>query len=222
MKCRLPPRVDVEEAPYAPGNDLLYVTELEDAHDSFKLLKSVDNLEFFYTETLSIFNSDETSGQCKKTCLDDTCSAQMIAVIITCHVEEDLSSVRKSKSRTQRYSASGWCWMNLRLCKAFEREKISIVFSSLPDMRNASSVGSLSHATLPICVRSKKQRDTQGTKRAKCAHVGDTNNAPPDANRESGVIQTSNALVSYSCLHFAFLHAHHARTWSQMLFVSPT
>ena len=53
------PRVDVDEAPYAPGNDLLYVTELEDAHDSIKLLKSDDNLEFFYTETLSTFNSDE-------------------------------------------------------------------------------------------------------------------------------------------------------------------
>ena len=32
------PRVDVDEAPYAPGTDLLYVTELEDAHDSIKLL----------------------------------------------------------------------------------------------------------------------------------------------------------------------------------------
>ena len=60
------PRVDVDEAPYAPGNDLLDVTELEDAHDSIKLLKSDDNLEFFHTETLSIFNSDEISGQCKK------------------------------------------------------------------------------------------------------------------------------------------------------------
>ena len=48
------PRVDVDEAPYAPGTDLLYVTELEDAHDSIKLLKSDDNLEFFYTETLPI------------------------------------------------------------------------------------------------------------------------------------------------------------------------
>ena len=87
------PRVDVDQAPYAPGNDL---TELEDAHDSIKLLKSDDNLEFFYTETLSIFNSDETSGQCKKTCLDDAYSAQMIAGIITCQFEVDLSSVRKS------------------------------------------------------------------------------------------------------------------------------
>ena len=43
--------------------------------------------------------------------------------------------------------------MNLRLCKAFEREKISSVFSSFPDLPNASSVGSLNHATLPICVR---------------------------------------------------------------------
>ena len=145
--------MDVDEAPYAPGNDLLYVTELEDAHDSIKLLKSDDNLEFFHTETLSIFNSDETSGQCKKTCLDDTYSAQLITGIITCQFEDDPSSVRKSKSRTQWCSASGWSWMNLRQCKAFEREKISSVFSSFPDLPNASSVGSLNHATLPICVR---------------------------------------------------------------------
>ena len=39
--------MDVNEAPYAPGTDLLYVTELEDAHDSIKLLKSDDDLEFF-------------------------------------------------------------------------------------------------------------------------------------------------------------------------------
>ena len=117
------PRVDVDEAPYAPGTDLLYVTELEDAHDSIKLLKSDDNLEFFYTETLSLSDSDETSGQCKKTCLDDTYLAQPIAGIITCQFEVDLSSVRKSKSRTQQYSASGWSWMNLRRCEAFQREK---------------------------------------------------------------------------------------------------
>ena len=44
------------------------------------------------------------------------------------------------------------------------------------------------------CVQACKQtqRDTQGTKRAKCAHAGDTNNTPPHAIRESGVIQTSN------------------------------
>ena len=88
------PRVDVDETPYAPGTDLLYVTELEDAHDSIKLLKSDDNLEFFYTETLSIFDSDETSEQCKKTCLDDTYSAQLIAGIITCQFEVDFFGVR--------------------------------------------------------------------------------------------------------------------------------
>ena len=65
----------------------------------------------------------------RKTCLDDTYSAQLIARIITCQFEDDLSSVRKWKSRTQRYSASGWSWMNLWLCKAFEQEKISSVFS---------------------------------------------------------------------------------------------
>ena len=60
------PRVDVDEAPYAsnaPGTDLLCVTELEDAHDSIELLKPDDNLEFFYTETLPMPNSDETFGQ---------------------------------------------------------------------------------------------------------------------------------------------------------------
>ena len=57
------PRVDVDEAPHARGTDLLCVTELEDAHDSIKLQKSDDNLEFFYTETLPTHNSDETSGQ---------------------------------------------------------------------------------------------------------------------------------------------------------------
>ena len=44
------------------------------------------------------------------------------------------------------------------------------------------------------CVQACKQtqRDTQGRKRTKCGHVGDTNNTPPHANRESDVIQTSN------------------------------
>ena len=53
-KMRASPRVDVDEAPYAPGNDLLYVTELEDAHDSIKLLKSDDNLEFFHRKSVDI------------------------------------------------------------------------------------------------------------------------------------------------------------------------
>ena len=39
-KKQTSPRMDVDEAQYAPGNDLLYVTELEDAHDPIK-----DNLE---------------------------------------------------------------------------------------------------------------------------------------------------------------------------------
>ena len=49
-KMQASPRVDVDEAPYAsnaPGTDLLHVTDLEDAHDSIKLLKSDVNLEFF-------------------------------------------------------------------------------------------------------------------------------------------------------------------------------
>ena len=46
-KKQASPQVDVDEAPYAPGNDLLCVAELEDAHDPIKLLKSDDNLEFW-------------------------------------------------------------------------------------------------------------------------------------------------------------------------------
>ena len=87
------PRVDVDEAPYAsktPGTDLLYVTELEDAHDSIELLNFDDNPGFFCTETLSISDSDEISGQCKKTFLDDTYSAQLIAGIIMCQFEVDI------------------------------------------------------------------------------------------------------------------------------------
>ena len=41
-------------------------------------------------------------------------------------------------------------------------------------------------------VQANTERDTQETKRAKCAHVGNKNNTPPHANRASGVIQTSN------------------------------
>ena len=104
------PRVDVDEAPYAPGTDLLHVTELEDAHDSIELLKSDDNLEFFYTETLPISDSDETSGQCKKTCLDDTYSAQLIASIITCQFEVDLlrcENRNRALSSTARAAGAG-------------------------------------------------------------------------------------------------------------------
>ena len=31
--------------------------------------------------------------------------------------------MRESKSRAQQYSASGWSWMNLKLCKGFKRVK---------------------------------------------------------------------------------------------------
>ena len=92
------PRVDVDEAPYgsnAPGTDLLYVTELEDAHDSIELLKSDDNLEFFCTKTLA-----DIRLQGPQTC---------------------------------------------------ERFQVSFLASQI--CPNASSVGSLIHATLPICVR---------------------------------------------------------------------
>ena len=96
-------RVDVDEAPFAsnaPGTDLLCVTELEDAHDSIELLNFDDNPGFFYMETLSISDSDETSGQCKKTCLDDTYSAQPIAGIITCQFEVALFGTRIKIARS--------------------------------------------------------------------------------------------------------------------------
>ena len=102
------PRVDVDEAPYAPGNDLLHVTELEDAHDLIKLRKTDDILELFFTETLQTHNSIGTSGQCNKTCLDDTYSAQPIAGIIKSQFESDPSSVRESSSRAQQWNTSVW------------------------------------------------------------------------------------------------------------------
>ena len=120
------PRVDSDEASYAsnaPGTDLLCVTELEDAHDSIELLNFDDDPGFFYTETLSISDSDEASGQCKKSCLRGTYSAQLIAGIIMSRFEVDILQMRGSTSRAQQYSASGWNWMDLRLCEAFEREK---------------------------------------------------------------------------------------------------
>ena len=104
------PRVDVDEAPYAPGNDLLHVTELEDAHDSIKLMKSDDNLEFFFIETLPMPDSDETYGQCNKTCLGDTYSAQPIAGIITCQFETTLlrcENQDRALSNTARAAGAG-------------------------------------------------------------------------------------------------------------------
>ena len=107
------PRVDVDEAPCAsnaPGTELLNVTELEDAHDSIEMLNFDDNREFFYTETLSISDSDETSGQCKKTCLDDTYSAQLTAGIIMCQFEVDLlrcENRNRALSSTARAAGAG-------------------------------------------------------------------------------------------------------------------
>ena len=109
-KKQASPLVDVDEAPYAPGNDLLYVTELEDAHGPIKLLKSDDNLEFFFTETLPMPDSDGTSGQCNKTFMDDTYSAQSNAGIITCQFENDLLRYEnrvRALSSTARAAGAG-------------------------------------------------------------------------------------------------------------------
>ena len=150
------PQVDVDEAPYdsnAPGTDLLHVTELEDAHDSIELLNFDNNPGFFCTETLSISDSDETSGQCKKTCLDDTHSAQLIAGIITCQFEVD---ILRCENQNRAFRDTARIAGNGRICgfaRPLNVRRISSVFSSFPDVPNASSVGSLNHATLQICVR---------------------------------------------------------------------
>ena len=43
-----------------------------------------------------------------------------------------------------------------------------------------------------LCTGVQADTERHTRKRVKCAHVGDTNNTPPRANRESGVIKTSN------------------------------
>ena len=147
------PRVDVDEAPYARGTDLLYVTELEDAHDSIKLLKSVDNLEFFYTETLPMPNSDETSGQReRRVCV--TCfllSRSPVSSRVSLRPAFFGTRIKDARSAMQRESLEMDQSQALR--GLLSVRKISSVLSSFPDLPNASSVGSLNHATLPICVR---------------------------------------------------------------------
>ena len=147
------PRVDVDETPYAPGTDLLYVTELEDAHDSIKLLKSDDNLEFFYTETLPMPNSDETSGQRERpVCV--TCfllSRSPVSSRVNLRPAFFGTRIKDARSAMQRESLEMDESQALR-CLLSVR-KSSSVFSSFPDLPNASFVGSLNHATLPICVR---------------------------------------------------------------------
>ena len=108
-----PPRVNVDEAPYAsnaPGTDLLYVTELEDAHDSIELLNFDDNPGFFNTETLPISDSDETSGHCKRPVCVICFTAQPIAGIITCQFEVDIlqyENQSRALSDTARIAGSG-------------------------------------------------------------------------------------------------------------------
>ena len=108
------PRVDVDEAPYASNasdTDLLHVTGLEDAHDSIESLNFDDNPEFLlHRNSLSKSDSDETSGQCKKTCLDDTYSAQLIAGIITFQFEVDFlrcENGNRALSSTARAAGAG-------------------------------------------------------------------------------------------------------------------
>ena len=146
-------RVDVDEAPYAPGTDLLYVTELEDAHDSIELLKSDDNLEFFYAETVPTPDSDETSGQSERpvcvTCL--LLSRFPVSSHVSLRPTFFETRIKVARSAMQRESLEMDESQTLR--GLLSVRKISSVFSSFPDLPNASSVGSLNHATLPICVR---------------------------------------------------------------------
>ena len=113
-KMQTSPRMDVDEAPYAsnvPGTDLLNVTELEDAHDSIELLNSDDNPGSFYTEALPISDSDETSGQCKKSCLRGTYSAQRIAGIIMCQFLKSTffsARIEIALSSTAQAVGTGW------------------------------------------------------------------------------------------------------------------
>ena len=108
------PQVVVDEAPYAsnvPGADLLWVTELEDAHESIELLNSDDNPGFFYTEALPISDSDETPGHCKKSYLREAYSAQLIAGIIMCQFEVDIlqcENRNRALSSTARTAGTGW------------------------------------------------------------------------------------------------------------------
>ena len=63
------------------------MTELEDAHDSIKLMKSDDNLEFFFIETLPMPDSDETPGPRERPVCVTCFPAQPIAGTITCQFE---------------------------------------------------------------------------------------------------------------------------------------
>ena len=102
------PRVDVGRGLHTlQALILLCVTELEDTHDSIKLLKS------------TIILNSSTQKLCRYPILMKLLDSArrlvwmirtLIAGIITFQFEDDLSSVQKSKSRTQQYSASGWSW----------------------------------------------------------------------------------------------------------------
>ena len=129
------------------------MTELEDAHDSIELLKSDDNLECFYTETLPIPDSDEISGQCERlvcvTCL--LLSRSPVSSHVSLRPTFFGTRIKVARSAMQRESLEMDESQALR--GLLSVRKISSVFTSLPDLPNASSVGSLNHATLPICVR---------------------------------------------------------------------
>ena len=151
-KMQASPRVDVDEAPCAsnaPGTDLLFVTELGHDHDSIELLNSDWIL---YTETLPISDSDGTSGQCKKTCLRGTYSAQLIAGIIMSQLSTFFDArIEIARSALQRE------WLELDAFEALRGllnvRKISSVFSSSQICQTRALLEVLNHATVPISVR---------------------------------------------------------------------
>ena len=93
-------------------------------------------------------------------------------------------------SATTVEHACALCWDQAR-CTCFATQKSP---KAVWSRRLRNMQVSLCWWSVNCCVQACKQtqRDTQGRKRAKCARVGDTNNTPPHANWESGVVQTSN------------------------------
>ena len=102
-------------------------------------------------------------------------------------------------TQTQRALKTSHLWNTRVLCVRIKQARCTCFATqkspkAVWSRRLRNMQVSLCWWSVNCCVQACKQtqRDTQGRKRAKCAHVGDTNNTPPHANRESGVIQTSN------------------------------
>ena len=77
-------------------------------------------------------------------------SAQLIAGIIMSQFGVDILQCENRNRAVSDTARARWNWVDLRLCETFEREKDFKCPFSFPDLPNASFVGSLNHATLPI------------------------------------------------------------------------